>query len=370
LLTSELAVAGAGKRDRAEVARVLDRLGATLASQCHPECSELTIWGPRTHWEKLLPLLTEAITVPRFETRELDRVRRQVLERQMRERTQPDRSADKALLRRIFSDRHPYRETGLGRAASVRRLRRADVAAFHSARSREGGSVLAITGLPSIEALGRRWCSLVTDRAPGALATVPELPALRRPPSTIERIEVPGGSQVEIRMGGPAIPRSHPAYPAAYLANEVLGGRATLARLFQELREGRGLVYGTTSELEAMTWGGYWVAEAGTEPKTVDRVCRLMRHELDRIASRDVPTQELDRIRTSAIGSLALELESTADAHELAVDVAYHRLPIDFYETWPTTLRGLTPRQVRDAAQLVFDPARTAIVLAGALGGR
>jgi zinc protease len=369
LLTSELGVCGAGRRNRAEIARVLDRLGATLGSQCHPECSELTLWGPRSHWEELLPLLTEAITVPRFEPRELDRVRRQLLERQMRERTQPDRSAEKRLLSRIFADHHPYRETGLGRASAVRRVRRNDVVRFHAARAREGGAVLAVTGLPSLDAFGRRWHALMPEGAPGGRSGPPTLPSQRTPARPVDRIEVPGGSQVEIRMGGPGIPRSDPAYPAAYLANDVLGGRGTLSRLFQVLREGRGLVYSASSEVEAMTWGGYWVAEAGTDPKKVDRVCRLMEGELAKIAEREVPTTELDRIRTSAIGSLALELESTADAHELAVDVAYNRLPTDFYATWPETLRALTPRAVREAAEPLFDPARTATVLAGALGG-
>jgi zinc protease len=366
LLVSEVSVSGAGRRGRAEVARMLDRYGATLTSQCHPECSELTLWGPQAHWETLLPLLTDAILTPTFDPREIGRVQRQMLERQLRETTQPDRRAEKVLLQRIFPSGHPYRETGLGTERTVRRLKRADLLRFHRDRQHAGPGVVAVTGLPPDGSFERAWRRLITLEARPS-NPAPPIPREGRYPKAVERIEVPGGSQVEIRLGGPAIARNHPLYPAAFLANEVLGGRATLSRMFQELRERRGLVYNAGSEVEAMTWGGYWMAEAGTEPKNVDRVESILRRLLRTMTEREVPAPELERIRTSAIGSLALELESTSDAHELAIDVAYHHLPTDFYEAWAGALRSLTARDVRDAARAVFDPDRSATVIAGAL---
>jgi zinc protease len=369
VLASELAVCGAGRLDRRAVAQLLDRSGGTLGSQCHPECTEVTLWGPLDHFRTLLPLLADAVRRPRFEPGELARVRRQFAERQLRERTQPDRRAEKELLLRMFPPAHPYRETGLGTAASLRSLGRADLTRFHRARQRWGGEVLAYTGPLSAEQFERAW-----GRAGGLAESsrprppVPETTARPRPPS-IERIEVPGGSQVEVRIGGPAIARHDPGFAAAFLANEVLGGRSVLSRLFQELRERRGLVYHALSSLEAMSWGGYWSAEAGTEPRSVDTVLSLLDQEVRRLGDASVPAEELDRIRTSSIGSLALELESTADAHELAVEVAYYRLPLDFYLTWPAVLRALSPGEVRDAARRVFDPDRAVRVLAGPLSG-
>jgi zinc protease len=367
LLATELAVCGGGRRDRREIARLLDRSGGTLGSQCHPECGGLTLWGPAAHLETLLPLLADAVRRPRFDGPELERVRRQLVERQMRERSQPDRAAEKALLRRIFPASHPYRETGIGSSESIARVRREDLRAFHRRRTKEGGAVLAYTGRLPARTFEKAW------RAAGGEAEGPlpsPTPHVDPPPAragSFERIEVAGGSQVEVRIGGPALARHDPEFVPAFLANEVLGGRSVLSRLFQELRERRGLVYHAASSLEAMSWGGYWSAEAGTEPKAAEEVLQLLENELRRIRTVDVPAAELDRIRTSAIGSLALELESTADAHELAVEVAYYRLPVGFYADWPATLKAVRASEIREAAAVLFDPARTTRVLAGPL---
>jgi zinc protease len=364
---AELVPNGAGDRSRAEVARELDRYGASLSSDCHPEAAEVTLWGPSDRLDRLLPLLADALAAPRFEAREVARVRRQILERQMRERTQPDRAAEKALFRALFPPGHPYRETGLGNAPSVGRLDRSALARFHHRQAIPSASVVVATCREPLGALGRRL-----DRAFRGWSDrpAPPLPDRRRAgaPSEAElRREVPGGSQVELRLGGVAAPRSDPAYPAAYLANEILGGRALLSRLFQELRERRGLVYHTSSQLEAMRWGGYWIAQAGAEPKKAPAVLELLKAETRRLARGPPPSAELDRIRESAIGSIWLELETTSSAHELATEVAYHDLPSDHYATWPDRLRALAPSEVMEAARTTFDLGRAVAVLAGPL---
>ena len=367
VLVAELLTGGAGRWDRAALARRLDRAAATLTSHCHPEATEVTLWGPEAHLAELLPLLADAVLRPRFDSAEIQRVRRQLLERQMRERTQPDRRAEKELFARIFPAGHPYRETGLGSPASLARLTRAELLRFFEERYRDRGAGLAISCREPIGPLTRRLEELLGR---GGLPPAPPGPPLPRPPPPAPeplRIEVPGGSQVEIRTGGPSIARSDPAYPAAYLANEILGGRSLLSRLFLNLREHRGLVYHAASELEAMRWGGYWTAEAATEPRRVPRVLRLLDRETRALGRSDPTSAELDRVRESAIGSIWIDLENTASAHELAVDIAYHQLPPEYYERWPAVLRAVPARAVREAAAEAMDPDRASTVVAGPL---
>jgi len=104
---------------------------------------------------------------------------------------------------------------------------------------------------------------------------------------------------------------------------------------------------------------------AGTAPKHAHRVLGLLRAELDRMEVRTVSGAELHEVRESAIGELPLALESTADAHELAVEVAYHRLPEDYLTRWPATLREVTPKEVRAAAERAMDRRGAVAILAG-----
>lgn len=364
-LVSELAVCGAGKYDRRALAQELDRRGATLTSDCDAESSELTLWGPSARLADLLPRLADAALSPRFDALEVARVKRELVERRLRELRQPDQRAHRELFRSLYPAAHPYHGNGLGTARSVGTIARERLREFHRRQFRTGGAQLVLTvpskARPSAGMLDR----LFGDLSSGVGPAPPSLPPSGLARAKTERIAVPGGSQVEVWMGGTSVPRSDPRYPAAFLANSILGGRSLLSRLFRNLREKRGLVYHAASGLESLRWGGYWTARAGTDPKRVETVRELLTSEVERIGRQDPSTAELDRIRESTIGSVWLDFETTASAHELALDAAYFGLPDDFYLTWPSTLRTVSPRLVRETAASAIDAGKACTVLAG-----
>ena len=363
-LVNQLVTSAAGPYDRVALARQLDRLGATLARQAAPESGEVTIWGPGAEWERLVGLLAEAVLRPRFDPSDVARARRQARERQLREATQPASRAEVELLRSIFPRDHPYRETGLGGPTSLARISRSDLVRFHRTHYTSGEAILVVTApasLARVEGLVRRtFAGFSLEHGP--TLTVPKVVSPRR---TSRTIDLPGRSQVEVRIGGASISRSDPDYPAAYLANEILGGRPMLSRLFQKIREEGGLAYHASSELEAMRLGGRWTAQAGTGADRWKKVVRMLREEVERLSRARVPPEELRATRESAIGQIPLALESTADAHELAVEVAYHRLSEDYWIRWPEELRRVTPEDVQRAADRAIDARASVTVLAG-----
>ncbi|HTS32363.1 MAG TPA: pitrilysin family protein [Thermoplasmata archaeon] len=366
-LSSQLVTSGAGRRGRLELARYLDRAGATLTSHVDPESAEITLWGPATDWKSLLTVLADAVLSPRFEESDLRRVRRQLQERQLRELTQPASRAEREVTHAIFPEGHPYRETGLGDARSLRRIRAEHIRRFHSGLFAGPGSVLVYTGPASLSSVVRATHRLFAD-LPSASPPLVVLPRLGRPKRAEVRVDLPGRAQVEIRLAGASIARTDPQYAGAYLANEVLGGATMLSRLFHRVRALGGLAYHASSQLEAMRWGGHWSAQAGTGADRWPKVVPMLREEVERISSANVPARELDVVRESRIGEMQLSLESTSEAHELAVEVGYFGLAADHWKEWPSRLRSLTPREVRSAAETALDPGRAVTVLAGPLG--
>ncbi len=363
-LVNQLVTSAAGTQDRVELARRLDRLGATLSRRSAPEWGEVTIWGPAEEWKRLLEILAEVVLRPRFDPSDVARARRQARERQLRESTQPANRAEVELLRAVFPSGHPYRGTGLGNPRSLARITRSDLVRFHRAHYTSGEAMLVVTGPAGWTPLGaearRRFSRFAESRGP--TLTVPPLP---RPNSRERSINLPGRSQVEVRMGGASIPRTDPEYPAAYLANEVLGGRPMLSRLFQKVREEGGLAYHASSELDAMRYGGRWTAQAGTGADRWKKVVRMLREEVERMSKVRVSEEALREIRESAIGQIPLALESTADAHGLAIEVAYHQLPGDYWFQWPDLLRAVSPDDVQRAAELALNVRASVTVLAG-----
>jgi zinc protease len=367
VLASLAGASAAGRRDRVALARELDRLGGSIHRHCAPESNEVSVAGPATELGRLLDLLGDVVLRPRFAADDLERVRRQLFERQLRESTQPGHRAERELLRAVFPSGHPYRLSGLGTRTSVAGLRRSDAVRFHREQTSSDGAYLVVTtarSLSNVERLVRRSFMSFPSEHPRRSAPTPR--ALRRAAAT-RTVPMDGRPQTEIRLGGLAGRRSDPAFPALALANEVLGGRTLLNRLFQHIRERRGLAYHASSELEAMRWGGYWLVQAGTGPERAAKVVALLQEEVRVIGERTIPQTELDRIRESAIGEIPLSLETAADAHELAVDAAYNGLDERHWREWPAVLRGIGARQIRDAAGEVYDPERAVTVVAGSV---
>jgi zinc protease len=364
-LVNQLVTSAAGPYDRVELARRLDRAGATLARQCAPESAEVTVWGPADEWEKLLGLLALVVQRPRFDPEDVRRTRRQLVERQLRESAQPAHRAERELLRGIFPVGHPYRGTGFGTPRTLARISRDRLVRFHQ-QHYTGGGLLVVTAPARAEAVRR---AVRRSFAPFEESKVPELrlPRAGRAAGGRTTVDLPGRSQVEVRIGGRSIARGDPAFPAAFLANEILGGRPLLSRLFQRLREHGGLAYHASSDLEAMRWGGYWLAQAGTGADRWRKLVPMLERELRRLREESPSGHELELVRESAIGEIPLSLESTSEAHELAVDAAYHGLAEDHWRTWPTTLRSVGPAEVRDAARAALGAEGAATVIVGPL---
>jgi zinc protease len=365
VVASLLAPSAAGRRDRVALARELDRMGGSLHRHCAPESNELAVSGPASELEPLVGLLADVVLRPRFDLEDLERVRRQLRERQLREATQPASRAERELFRSLFPTGHPYRESGLGTRTTLGRIRRADVVRFHRDQTSTAGGFFVVTTSRSqadVEGLARRHFPEFPTERPRIAEPHPRASPVR---AARRSVVMSGRTQTEIRVGGLAPPRDDPAFPALYLANEVLGGRSLLNRLFQHVRERRGLAYHASSDLDAMRWGGYWTAQAGTGPERTAQVVPLVEKEVRAIADRAIPSAELDMIRESAIGEIPLALETAADAHELAVDAAYHGLPERHWREWPAQLRAISPATIRSAAATVYDPTHAVVVVAG-----
>jgi zinc protease len=368
-LVNQLVTSAAGRYDRVALARRLDRAGATLSREADPEAAGVTIWGPAEDWKDLLGILADVVLRPRFDPGDVARVRRQIFERQLREMTQPASRAEFELLRAIFPNDHPYRTSGLGDRRSVERLTRAQLLRFHREHYTSGGGLLVVTIAAPLGAVEREVRAQF-NRFIEPTGPILRLPALTPGPAKELTIELPGRSQVEVRVGGPSIPQDSPDYPAAYLANDILGGRPLLARLFQRVREKNGLAYHASSHLDTMRFGGTWTALAGTGGDRWRKVVPMLQEEVDRLRRRPVSARELASVRESAIGEIPLSLETTAEAHALAVEAAYHELPADYWLTWPAQLRGVSPDDVVRATGTAFDRNRSATVIAGPIGSQ
>ena len=116
--------------------------------------------------------------------------------------------------------------------------------------------------------------------------------------------------QVHLCLGLKGVAAGHQDRYALYALNSVLGGSVS-SRLFQEVREKRGLVYSIYSFLSGYSDSGMITVYAATRPKEVDRVVDLVCREIRQIGIKGVERKELERAKTQMKGGLMLSLESS-----------------------------------------------------------
>ncbi|MEJ2111437.1 MAG: pitrilysin family protein [Acidobacteriota bacterium] len=173
-------------------------------------------------------------------------------------------------------------------------------------------------------------------------------------------------AQVHVCLGtdAPAI-ASKDRYCAHLLCNILGGGMSS--RLFQNIREKRGLVYSIYSMLNQYRDAGTLVVYAGTAPAAAVEVVELTLREFGRLRNRVVTSRELSRAKENIKGSIVLSLESTSSRmSNLAQQLLYHDRFYKLEEILDAVER-VTARDVRDLANRMFDASRLTLA---ALGNR
>jgi predicted Zn-dependent peptidase len=132
--------------------------------------------------------------------------------------------------------------------------------------------------------------------------------------------------QVHLCLGTPAYHQGHQQRYAAYILNTILGGSMS-SRLFQNVREKRGLVYSISSGVTAYRDAGSLTVYAGTSLDSVDEVVRLTLLEFRRLRGEPLPADELRRAKDHLKGSLMLSLENTGSrmSHLARQEIYYGR---------------------------------------------
>ena len=176
-------------------------------------------------------------------------------------------------------------------------------------------------------------------------------------------------NQVYIRLGQPALSRSSADYDTFAVLNQILGaGGAFESRLWQELRQKRGLVYSVNSTLEADGDRGDLRVELNASPQRVVAAVTLVRQELKRLQEEPVTQTELQEAKVRLVSNALLEESSSSGQAKQILDIADNRLPLDYYSTLNERYERITAADVQRVAREYLHPDRLVEVYCGALG--
>jgi zinc protease len=314
------------------------------------------------HADEAFDLLALALAEPRFDDDAIERVRAQTIAGLRYQANDPGTVASRRFFAEAFPA-HPYGRPTSGTVESVSAITRQDLIDAHRAIIGRGHVKIAAVGQMSADELGRR-----IDSVFGRLPDSPALPRVApiRPTGLGRRVvvdlDVP---QSVIRFGTQGLPWSDPDFIPAYVLNHILGGGAFTSRLFQEVREKRGLAYSVGTSLvsyrsTAMTWG-----YTATKNERVVECLDVIASEMRRLSKDGPDDDELTKAKDYLTGSYALGFDtSTKIAHQLA-QIAFEDLGIDYIRRRNELVQAVTQDDIRRAAARTLDDAEMLVVIAG-----
>jgi predicted Zn-dependent peptidase len=296
---------GTEERSARSIAMAVDAVGGEMNAFTTREHTAYYCRLPVSQLDFGLELLADVVARPAFRPREVDAERDVILDELMMAEDTPDDVLHMRLMEAVFPG-HPLGRETLGTEASIEALTRDQIAGFHAARYRPANLVVAAAGDLTHDQVVASVSGRLGEGEPAA-GLHREAPKAALEPVVIVRRPI---EQAHVAFGWHAPDHDDPDRYALHVANQVLGGGVS-SRLFQAIREERGLAYTVYSSVSSYGDAGLATMYAATAPKNLPEVVGLLDGILDELLA-DGITEEEHRVAIGYLeGSMLLGLEDT-----------------------------------------------------------
>jgi predicted Zn-dependent peptidase len=291
------------------IAEVFDTFGGELNAATARDYTVVYARVLDEHLETALDVMTDMVFVPSL--RDLDSEREVVLEEIAMIEDSPQELIHDMVTAAVFGD-HPLGRPVLGNADVIARVSRRSISAYHRARYTAGNVVVAAAGSVDHKRLVR-----LVDRMARKLREPPaRRPAARAllvaPPRPSLRFLRKQTEQYHVCLGAPGIARSDRRRFTASILDSVLGGSAS-SRLFQEIREKRGLAYSVYTFSSQYADTGQIGVYVGTREENLGACLQIVAEQIAALAAGEVEEAELERAKENLKGRIMLSMELTSN---------------------------------------------------------
>ncbi len=363
---------GTEGRTALDIAIESDRLGGHMDAYTTHEITGFAIKVVDTAFAQAFDLLADMLARPRFDAEDLAREQRVIIEEMKMVEDTPDEYLGE-LFNAAYFPNHPLGRPIEGTAATVSSFNRDRTIDYHAREYAPRNLVIAAAGniehAHLVELAARIFGENALDDGTGdddASSHNHITPPAHAAPILIERKKALEQAHLILAAPWPSA-RSEERYAASLLASIIGGG--TSSRLWQSVREERGLAYSVGAGSSGFSDTGVFTIYAGTSPDQLDEVLDLSLHELRRVTRESVSAEELQLVKDQSVSSILLGLESSsARAGSLARQEIIHGRRITPDEVI-TRIQAVTPEDLQRIAQANFKSDALALGVLGDLNG-
>ena len=355
---------GTANRSAEEIARSVDSVGGGLDAFTSKELVSFNTKVMDEHLPFALDVLADLVLNPLFRPEDIEKEKSVILEEIKMEADQPEFVLHEAFTSNFWKG-HGLGKPILGTRETVKKYQREMVLDFYNRIYSPSNILVTAAGNLDHDEIVKMIADKfgdMGDRGVPPVITTPKsyAPLILKTKDSLE--------QVHIAVGVPSYPLAHELRFPLYILNTVLGGGMS-SRLFQDIRERKGLAYAVYSELSLFSDTGCFTVYAGTGVESAKQVVTSVIEEFRRLKDELIGEDEIRRAKDHMKGSLMLSLESTSSRMS---NLARQELYFDRFMSLDELLENIEAVE-RDEVQAIarefFTTDNIALAMLGRLGG-
>jgi zinc protease len=353
---------GAGDLDSTAFQTALDDRSITLSFSAGLDSFRGTFRTLNKHRDYAFELARLALTEARFDEEPVDRIRTQLVSRVKQNSQSPNYRASRKILEIAFGG-HPYAQPSNGTVEGLTAITRDNLRAFTKNRFARDTLIIGVVGDITADEL-----KVYLDKTFGGLPAkatstgVPEIMAALSGGITVIDVDVP---QSSIQFGHAGISRDDPDFYTAHVLNYILGGGSFVSRLYQQVREERGLAYSVYSYLMPLDSSAAVMGGAGTANERVKETVDVIRDVWQEFAANGPTQQELNDAKTYLTGAFPLRFTSSSTIANMLVAMQNDNLGIDYIDKRNSYIEAVTLEDAKRVANQLYQPEKLSFVIAG-----
>lgn len=348
---------GTDRYSAAQIAEAFDAIGGEINAATGRDHTVVYTRVLDDHLEQAFEVIADMLQRPAF--RELEQERQVILEEILMYEDDPGDLVHDLMSEAVFPDQ-PLGRPVIGTSDIISSVPEADIRAYHAGHYTAGNIVVAASGSIDQARLVELSQRYLGDLAPGEAHEV--VPAAPGPPRLVSRAKPT--EQYHLALGGPGLDRSDDRRHAMGVLDVILGGSMS-SRLFQEIREKRGLAYSVGTYSVGYSDTGQVGVYLGTREDNLAEAAEIIGRELRRMGEEPVPAAELGRAREHLKGRLVLGLESPATRmHRIGRAVLSGTELLDVDEI-VERIEAVTSDDIVALAQEFWDPSVLSVAAIG-----
>ena len=348
---------GTERRNALQIINALEKLGGELNAFTNKEDTTFYAAIHRDHFSKAVNLLTDIVFHSQYPQTEIDR-EVDVICDEIESYNDSPAELIYDEFENILFEGHPLGHNILGQAEQLRTYTTEDALRFTRRHYRPDNAIFFVYG----DVEFRRVVRLVEGMM-GALGPMSPMSPIgpispMRPIGCQTITRQKGTHQAHVIMGCRAYDINHPRRIALYLMNNLLGGPGMNSLLNLSLRERNGLVYTVESSMVSYSDTGLWTVYFGCDPHDVNKCCRLVRHQLDRLIEKPLSRSQLATAKQQIKGQIAIACDNRENfALDFGRSFLHNGKEKDLDRLF-RQIDAVTAEEIQQVANELFDPEK------------